>query len=459
MKKLILIISLAISVNAFAQDANKTVTLVVSGQGKTQDEAKQVALRSAIEQAFGAFISSKTEILNDSVVADQIASVANGNIQSFSILNESQLLDGSWVVTLKAFVSVSKLSSFVESKGITIEIKGGLFALNIKQQLLNEQGESKAVSEMVGLLHEPMQLSFDYSIKSSDPKSVDAESKNWEIPLVVTATANKNIDFCANYCINTLAAISLSAEEVTSYQGLSKAVFPITILYNGISKTFYLRNPKSLKLLETLGMQWEFYTRLFAVQSGIAESNGRGVGKIHDFYSGKLKPNIGDNSSSYINLSFNYLSTGQQAATFSWHDKLTLSQIEQMTEYKVKPRGVVSQFKYGGFVVYEKDGHGLVVAITDLVSISWNSAKKACEKLILNGYSDWRLPAKEELDSVYVNLYQYSAGGFRSDQSVYYWCSNENELYFAWSQGFYSGLHIGIDKDVHYNYVRAVRTF
>ena len=80
---------------AYAQDAEKTVTIVVSGSGKTQDDAKQSALRSAIEQAFGAFISSKTEILNDQVVADQIASVANGNIQSFSVLNESQLPDSS----------------------------------------------------------------------------------------------------------------------------------------------------------------------------------------------------------------------------------------------------------------------------------------------------------------------------------------------------------------------------
>lgn len=130
---------------AFAQEAEKTVTITVSGSGKTQDDAKQSAFRSAIEQAFGAFISSKTEIFNDQVVADQIASVANGNIQSFSILNESQLPDGSWGVTLKALVSVSKLTSFVEAKGIAIEIKGGLFALNIKQQLLNEQSEIKAV--------------------------------------------------------------------------------------------------------------------------------------------------------------------------------------------------------------------------------------------------------------------------------------------------------------------------
>ena len=35
-----------------AQDADKTVTITVSGSGKTQDAAKQSALRSAIEQAF-----------------------------------------------------------------------------------------------------------------------------------------------------------------------------------------------------------------------------------------------------------------------------------------------------------------------------------------------------------------------------------------------------------------------
>ena len=162
--------------SAVGQDVDKTVVITVSGSGKTQDDAKQSAFRSAIEQAFGVFISSKTEIFNDRVVADQIASVANGNIQSFTILNESQLPDGSWGVTLKALVSVSKLTSFVEAKGIAIEIKGGIFALNIKQQLLNEQGEIKAVSEMVGLLHEPMQISFDYVIKSGDPKSLEAES-------------------------------------------------------------------------------------------------------------------------------------------------------------------------------------------------------------------------------------------------------------------------------------------
>jgi hypothetical protein len=448
MKKLLLLLTLAFTINVNAQD-DKTVTLVVSGQGKTQDEAKQSALKSAIEQAFGAFISTKTEMFNDQVVADQMSSVSSGNIKSFSMLNESQLPDGSWGVTLKALVSVDKLTSFVEAKGIAIEIKGGLFALNIKQQLLNEQGEIKAVSEMVGLLHEPMQISFDYVIKSSEPKSLDAESKNWEIPLVVTATTNKNIDFCANYCIKTLEALSLSSNEVKSYQSLNKSVFTVVINYKGLTKTFYLRKKESINSLITLASQWEFYSRLFTVHSGMDESNGNGEGKIHDFKSWDYQY-----YSDTRNIDLNFLTAGQQAAKFSWQDKRTLSQIEQMTGYKVKPRGVVSKFKHGGFVVYEENGHGLVAAITDLDIMDWNSAKTACDDLIINGYSDWRLPDINELNSLYANFRHLNVGGYSISN---YWSSTEFN-YYAYTKSFNNGKQQSYNK-IHKKNVRAVRPF
>jgi TonB family protein len=441
-------------------NGDKLVAITVSGSGKTQDEAKQVALRSAIEQAFGTFISSKTEILNDQVVTDEIASVANGNIQSFTILNESQLPDGTWGVTLKAIVSVDKLTSFVEAKGIAIEIKGGMFAMNIKQQLLNEQGEIKAVSEMVGLLHEPMQISFDYVIKSSDPKSLDAESKNWEIPLDVTATTNKNIDFCANYCVKTLAALSLSSEEVTTYLSLNKAVFPVVINYKGIANTFYLRKKSSINALKTLTSNWEFYTRLFTVQSGMDESNGKGEGQIHEF----SKINYDYNQNIEV-ITINFLSAGQQAATFTWQDKRTLSQIEQMTDYKVKPRGVVSKFKYGGFVVKEYDGQGLVAAITDLGLMDFNSAKTACEELILNGYTDWHLPSKDELNAVYFYLYQNGIGFINKSKwdKAYWSCSTEYDSYYNSIRAYFIDFDSGHTEDVptyeHKYDVRAVRRF
>ena len=433
--------------NVNAQSENKDVTITSSGSGITLEEAKQSALRSATEQAFGAFISTKTEILNDQLVADQMASVSSGNIKSFEILNQDQLPDGRWGVTLKTIVSVDKLTSFVQAKGITVEVKGGMFAFNIKQQLLNEQGEIKAVAEMVGLLHESMQISFDYDIKSSDPKSLDAESKNWEIPLRVTATCNQNIDFCANYFKKTLSSLSLTSTEVETYKSLNKEVFPINFSYTGKNITFYLRKETSINIVKSLLYNWDFYTRLFTVQSGLDESFGNGESKLFKITDIRNKTSV------------SYPGVGDVAGSFTWSDKRTLSQIEQMTGYKVKPRGVVSQFKHGGFVVYEENGHGLVAAITDLGSMDLNTAKTACDELILNGYSDWHLPSKEELNALYVNLNQIGVGRFANTN---YWSSTEHKKYSAWRQDFGDGKqtddYYGQNK-VSKHYVRAVRAF
>ena len=104
------------SFGVFAQTNSKDVSITSSGSGKTLEDAKQAALRSSTEQAFGAFISSKTEMFNDQVVADQMASVSSGNIKSYEVLNESQLPDGSWGVTLKQLFRLINLPVLLKQK-------------------------------------------------------------------------------------------------------------------------------------------------------------------------------------------------------------------------------------------------------------------------------------------------------------------------------------------------------
>jgi hypothetical protein len=436
-----------VHVKSYGQTENKDVTITASGSGATQEDAEQAALRSAIEQAYGAFISTKTEMLNDQVVADQMASVSSGNIKSYEVLNRDQLPYGRWVVTLKTLVSVDKLTSFVQAKGIAIEVKGGMFALNIKQQLLNEQGEIKAIAEMVGLLHEPMQISFDYIIKSGDPKSIDAESKNWEIPLVVTATCNKNIDFCANYFIKTLTALSLTPAEVETYKSLNKQVYLLSVEYLNTKINFYLRKQTSINAINSLLSNWDFYTRLFAVKSVMDESFGNGEGSHH-----KITAAVGPNNSKIVA----FPTSGALAATFTWNDKRTLSQIEELTGYTVMPRGVISNFKNGGYVVYEEDGHGLVAAIFDFGFLNWDDAKAACRELFCNGYSDWDLPTIGELELLSSNLHQKGIGGFSLAKSKYW--SSTGGAYSAWCFDFSSRSSVEVPKE-YKTCLRAVRTF
>jgi hypothetical protein len=221
MKKLTLLLLLAFNLIVNAQD-EKTVTLVTNGTGATMEQATQNALRSAIEQAFGTFISSKTEILNDELVKDEIVSVANGNIQSYEVISETEIPDIGYAVSLKATVSVTKLTSFVESKGFKVEVQGGLFATNIKIKQLNEQNEYKAIQDMLEVLENIIDKSFDYSLRISDPSQVD---KDWKLDAVVDISFNKNIINFKNYLYNTMKSISLTPDEVKNYKEINRPTF------------------------------------------------------------------------------------------------------------------------------------------------------------------------------------------------------------------------------------------
>ena len=111
---------------------------------------------------------------------------------------------------------------------------------------------------------------------------------------------------------------------------------------------------------------------------------------------------------------------------------------------------------HGGNIVYEKDGHGLVVAPNDLGVMDWESAKTKCDNLVLNGFSDWRLPTKEELYQFYLN--KDKVGKKDGDGHNYYWSSTEDGSASAWSQGFYIEEQVIGQKHVKLS-VRAVRSF
>jgi len=226
MRKLLLLIVLLSTVIVKAQE-DKTVTLTVSGTGKTLEEAKSNALRSAIEQAFGAFISSKTEILNDNLVKDEIVSVTNGNVKKFDIVSQVEIPNNGYAMTLNATVSISKLTSFAQSKGVSIEIKGGLFAANIIQQELNEKAEVISLQNILNTSNELLKKSFDYSIETIGNPTLN--NGNYDIPLKVSVKLNKNFYQFRKYFINSISGLTMSDSEILNYEEIKKPIGQLVI--------------------------------------------------------------------------------------------------------------------------------------------------------------------------------------------------------------------------------------
>ena len=90
---------------------------------------------------------------------------------------------------------------------------------------------------------------------------------------------------------------------------------------------------------------------------------------------------------------------------------------------------------------------------------TWEEAKGICHELEINGYNDWRLPSKKELNLMYENLYKKSIGGIYASA---YWCftsgdtNYDDAMLLSFSDGsWYMGEgNKGNDWSVH-----AVRVF
>lgn len=293
---------------------DKTVTLTVSGTGKTIEEAKLNALRSAIEQAFGAFISSKTEILNDNLIKDEIVSVASGNVQKYDVVSQIEIPNNGYAVTLNATVSIAKLTSFAESKGVVAQFKGGMFGANIKLQKLNEEAEYIALKNLCKSSFELLLNSIDYNIEIGAPKSnknvvlgvgtneqmrknrnkiynymYDFKNgvyirkfnlEDFTIDITVNLKSNNNLKLFYENFIKTIVSMSMDASEVKNYETFGKSIISITIG----GKEYFLRNPKSDDILKVFFTKVELIPRFFEISNNINEYNNLLINRYSEYH-------------------------------------------------------------------------------------------------------------------------------------------------------------------------------
>ncbi len=127
-------------------------------------------------------------------------------------------------------------------------------------------------------------------------------------------------------------------------------------------------------------------------------------------------------------------------------------------------KGKIGEFYCGGIIFYLNNTgqHGLIAAKADMQGhsagneegyFSWIDAKAACHNFVSNGYSDWFLPNKDQLNQLYLN--ESAVGGF---VEKFYWSSTERDSSNAWRQFFGDGYQHDYTKSQGYR-ARAVRAF
>lgn len=129
----------------------ENVTIVVSSDGATKQDAEINALRSALEQVCGAFITSDTRIIDDLLISDEVVSISRGNIKSYSVVSEMSLPDGHYYITLSAEISPSTLAAFINQNvpNSRVEFNGASFLATRKIEELNKEAERKVMEQIM----------------------------------------------------------------------------------------------------------------------------------------------------------------------------------------------------------------------------------------------------------------------------------------------------------------------
>lgn len=252
MKYIILISFIFLQSLASKGQSNNGISLTTNGEGPTPEQAVQNALRSAIEQSFGVFISARTEILNDDLIKDELVTISNGNIQKYEILSQVYFNERKvYFVTVESVVSLENLASFIQQKGFdNISFNGAAFGHNIKLMKLNEISEKKAISNLIQLGLSNIKSMVNYELIVSDPTYLTGTDELF-IPLTISISANENWNIYYNNFISSLNSISLAKHELETFESINRPIHRFYILNDqGLDNIYYFRSEETLRMID-----------------------------------------------------------------------------------------------------------------------------------------------------------------------------------------------------------------
>lgn len=107
---------------SMSESVPEEITVSSKGVGKTQNEAVEAALNSAVQKAVGVLVLSDQTVRNDQVIRNLVASYSSGVVNSYNIDNCQK--DKSVTCTVIAKVSPMKFMRKLQGDSQTLQVNG-----------------------------------------------------------------------------------------------------------------------------------------------------------------------------------------------------------------------------------------------------------------------------------------------------------------------------------------------
>lgn len=267
---------------------------------------------------------------------------------------------------------------------------------------------------------------------SSDTKVIAAGKGVGEFSANASNLQVGNVYYVRSYATNTQGT-AYGEEKVADFKAISPQVTTVSVEIKSNTSAYFIGK---------------------IINAGDPEYTERGF-----IYAKIQNPTLDDSSVTKVTVA--------KTSSAQFEKQVTISGLTQGTFYVrayVKSSAGIS---YGTTIKLEHPDYAAYIALPTFIHNSytyrvhpdlgsymeWQQAMDACNNLTYGGYSDWVLPSKDVLNTMYIH--KNEIGGFSSKD---YWSSTSNPGYpdYAYYQSFYDGDQSDARK--YYNYrVRCVR--
>jgi len=186
----LLVLLVFVSTIGYAEEAEKIEKVVTTGIGVDIDRAKQNAIRNAVEQVIGSYVSSDTIVKNSQLLKDEILSYSGGYLKEMKIISQGQNDDGLFAVQIEAVVVSTKLKRKIESLNIATKKVEGKSLFGEAASKINEQKDASGL--LKNILSKYPQAAYDIKVGKPEIKSTDPGKNKAKIniPLIIKWDSN-----------------------------------------------------------------------------------------------------------------------------------------------------------------------------------------------------------------------------------------------------------------------------
>lgn len=178
-------------IQVFADEPEKLETVVVTGMGINADKARQNAIRNAVEQVIGTYVSSDTIVQNSALIKDEILSYSGGYVQKSRIVSSEKSDDGLILVKLEALVVSTKLKRKIEALNIASKnVDGG----NLFREAFSKASTARSSDKLLSkILAKYPQAAYQLDLGKPEIISVDHTTNKAKVKI------NINVKYDAGF--------------------------------------------------------------------------------------------------------------------------------------------------------------------------------------------------------------------------------------------------------------------